>query len=154
MNRRSFVKRAPAAAGLPLLAQSGGRSSIRISLTSVLVDDQDKALKFYTEILGFVKKHDFPLGEFKWLTVVSAREPNGTQLLLEPSNNPATQTFKQALKAQGIPIATFQVDDVQEEYERLLKLGVVFRTKPAKRGASTAAVLDDTCGNFILLFQV
>jgi catechol 2,3-dioxygenase-like lactoylglutathione lyase family enzyme len=154
MNRRSFVKKAPAAAGLPLLAQSNGPSSIRITLSSVLVDDQDKALKFYTEILGFVKKHDFPLGEFKWLTVVSAREPNGTQLLLEPGNNPATQTFKKALKEQGIPIAAFQVDDLQQEYERLLKLGVVFRTKPAKRGGSTAAVLDDTCGNFIQHFQV
>ena len=127
---------------------------MKIKLTSVFVDDQDKALKFYTESLGFVKKLDIPLGEFKWLTVVSPEEPDGVQLLLEPSDNPATQTFKKALVEQGIPLTTFFVDDIQSEYERLTGLGVKFTIPPTAMGPTTMAVFDDTCGNFIQLNQI
>jgi len=127
---------------------------MRIKLTSVYVDDQDKALKFYTEVLGFVKKRDIPVGEFKFLTVVSPEEPDGTELLLEPSENPAAQVFKKALVEQGIPLATFFVDDIQKEYERMKKLGVKFVMEPTPMGPTTAAVFDDTCGNFIQLNQV
>jgi len=127
---------------------------MKIKLTSVFVDDQDKALKFYTESLGFVKKLDIPLGEFKWLTVVSPEEPDGVQLLLEPSDNPATQTFKKALVEQGIPLTTFFVDDIRSEYERLTGLGVKFTMPPTVMGPTTMAVLDDTCGNFIQLNQL
>jgi len=127
---------------------------MKIKLTSVFVDDQDKALKFYTESLGFVKKLDIPLGEFKWLTVVSPEEPDGVQLLLEPSDNPATQAFKKALVEQGIPLTTFFVDDIQSEYERLTGLGVKFTIPPTAMGPTTMAVFDDTCGNFIQLNQI
>jgi len=127
---------------------------MKIKLTSVFVDDQDKALKFYTESLGFVKKLEIPLGEFKWLTVVSPEEPDGVQLLLEPSDNPATQTFKKALVEQGIPLTTFFVDDIQSEYERLTGLGVKFTIPPTAMGPTTMAVFDDTCGNFIQLNQL
>ena len=127
---------------------------MKIKLTSVFVENQDKALKFYTESLGFVKKLDIPLGEFKWLTVVSPEEPDGVQLLLEPSDNPATQTFKKALVEQGIPLTTFFVDDIQSEYERLTGLGVKFTMPPTVMGPTTMAVLDDTCGNFIQLNQL
>ncbi len=127
---------------------------MKIKLTSVLVDDQDKALQFYTEVLGFVKKHDIPVGEFKFLTVVSPEEPNGTELLLEPDDNQAAKTFKKALFEQGIPLATFFVDDVQKEYERMKTLGVRFRMEPTPMGPTIAAVFDDTCGNYIQLNQV
>ena len=127
---------------------------MKIKLTSVFVDDQDKALKFYTESLGFVKKLEIPLGEFKWLTVVSPEEPDGVQLLLEPSDNPATQAFKKALVEQGIPLTTFFVDDIQSEYERLTGLGVKFTMPPTAMGPTTMAVFDDTCGNFIQLNQI
>ena len=127
---------------------------MRIKLTSVYVDDQDKALKFYTEVSGFVKKRDIPVGEFKFLTVVSPEEPDGTELLLEPSENPATQVFKKALVEQGIPLATFFVDDIQKEYERMKKRGVKFVMEPTPMGPTTAAVFDDTCGNLIQLNQV
>lgn len=126
---------------------------IRINLTSVLVDDQDKALKFYTDVLGFQKKVDVPIGEFKWLTVVSPAEPDGTQLLFEPNNNPAAQTFQQALVDQNIPLTSFAVDDIQKEYERMKNLGVVFTMPPTPMGPVTAAVLNDTCGNLIQLTQ-
>jgi catechol 2,3-dioxygenase-like lactoylglutathione lyase family enzyme len=122
---------------------------MKINLTSVLVDDQDKALKFYTDVLGFVKKSDFPVGEFKWLTVVSPEEPEGVELLLEPNNNPAAQTFQKAIFEQGIPITSFAVEDVQKEYERLKKLGVVFTVEPTNTGPVTIAILNDTCGNLI-----
>jgi predicted enzyme related to lactoylglutathione lyase len=122
---------------------------MKIKLTSVLVDDQDKALKFYTDVLGFVKKSDFPVGEFKWLTVVSPEEPDGVELLLEPNNNPVAQTFQKAIFEQGIPITSFAVEDVQKEYERLKKLGVVFTTEPTDTGPVTIAILNDTCGNLI-----
>lgn len=127
---------------------------MKIKLTSVFVDDQEKALKFYTEALGFVKKRDIPLGQFKWLTVVSSEEPDGTELLLEPNDNPAAKTFQQAIFKQGIPAASFNVEDIQKEYERMKKLGVAFSMEPTKTGPVTIAVFDDTCGNLIQLNQV
>ena len=126
---------------------------MRITLTSVFVDDQDRALRFYTEVLGFVKKTEVPLGEHKWLTVASAEEPDGVQLLLEPSDHPAVKPFKEALVSDGIPAAQFAVDDVHAEYERLRKLDVVFTQEPTSMGPVTTAVLDDTCGNLIQLAQ-
>lgn len=126
---------------------------MRIVLTQVFVDDQDKALKFYTEVLGFIKKQDFPIGEFKWLTVVSPEDPDGVELLLEPSDNPATVTFKKALFEQGIAAASFGVDDVQKDYERLKAKGVNFTMLPTSMGEVTMAVFDDTCGNLIQIAQ-
>ena len=122
---------------------------MKIKLTSVFVDNQDKALKFYTDVLGFVKKSDVPVGEFKWLTVVSPEEPNGVELLLEPNDNPAAKTFQKAIFEQGIPATSFAVADIQKEYERLKKLGVAFTTEPTDAGPVTIAVLNDTCGNLI-----
>jgi catechol 2,3-dioxygenase-like lactoylglutathione lyase family enzyme len=122
---------------------------MRIYVTSVLVDDQDKALRFYTDVLGFVKQADIPLGEYRWLTVVSPDDPEGPQLLLEPDSHPAAGPFKAALAADGIPVTSFAVDDVHAEYERLRGLGVQFTQEPADMGAVTTAVLDDTCGNLI-----
>jgi catechol 2,3-dioxygenase-like lactoylglutathione lyase family enzyme len=124
---------------------------MQIKLTSVFVDDQDKALKFYTEVLGFVKKLEFPAGKFKWLTVVSPEEPEGTQLVLEPNNayNPAAKTYQQEIFRQGIPAANFFVGDVQKEYARLKQHSVTFTKEPTKTTGSTIAVLDDTCGNLI-----
>jgi catechol 2,3-dioxygenase-like lactoylglutathione lyase family enzyme len=122
---------------------------MRINLTSVLVDDQDKALRFYTQILGFEKKVEVPLGEHRWLTVVSPEDPDGTQLVLEPDAHPAARPFKDALMNDGIPFTSFAVDDVQAEFERLRKLGVTFTQEPADLGPVTTAVLDDTCGNLI-----
>jgi catechol 2,3-dioxygenase-like lactoylglutathione lyase family enzyme len=116
-------------------------------------DDQDKALAFYTNALGFVKKQDFPVGRFRWLTVVSQADRDGVELLLEPNDNPAARTFQEALFEQGIPATTFGVDDLEREYERLQKLGVVFRTKPTRTGPVLTAVLEDTCGNLIQLAQ-
>ena len=127
---------------------------MKIKLTSVIVDDQDKALKFYTEVLGFVKKREIPLGKFKWLTVVSPEGPDDIELLLEPNENPAAQTFQKALHEQGIPLTAFFVDDIQGEYERLKKLGVAFRSGPTQAGPATVAVFDDTCGNLIQICQV
>ena len=126
---------------------------MKIRLTNVFVDGQDKALKFYTEVLGFVKKQDFPVGEFKWLTVVSPEEPDGAELLLEPSDNPATTTFKKALFEQGIAAASFAVDDIHKEYKRMKELGVEFSMEPTEMGSATVAVFDDTCGNLIQMFQ-
>jgi len=126
---------------------------MKIKLNSVLVDDQDRALKFYTEVLGFVKKQDFPVGEFKWLTVVSPEEPDGTELVLEPDENPAAKAYKKALYEQGIPFTAFAVEDIQKEYERLKKLGVVFRGETTKMGPITQAVFDDSCGNLIHIYQ-
>ncbi len=128
---------------------------MKIKLTSVSVDDQDKALKFYTEVLSFVKKADFPVGQAKWLTVVSPEEPDGPELLLEPNADyPAMKALKEALVKDGIPFIAFQVDDIQKEYERLKKLGVVFTQEPTKAGPVTQAVFDDTCGNLIQIYQV
>ena len=122
---------------------------MKIHLTSVFVDDQDKALRFYTDVLGFVKKHDVPLGTDRWLTVVSPEDPDGTELLLEPSGHPAVQPYKTALAQDGIPVASFAVDDVRAEFNRLRQLGVRFTQEPLEMGAVTTAVLDDTCGNLI-----
>ncbi|MER5897118.1 VOC family protein [Streptomyces sp. NPDC001876] len=123
---------------------------MKIHLTSVFVDDQAKALHFYTEILGFVTKHDVPLGEKdRWLTVVSPDEPGGTELLLEPAGHPAARTYRDALVEDGIPLAQFAVDDVEAEYERLRGLGVRFIQEPLNMGPVTTAVFDDTCGNLI-----
>ena len=122
---------------------------MRIYITSVLVDDQEKALRFYTDVLGFVKKTEIPLGEHRWLTVVTPEDPEGPQLLLEPDSHPAAGPFKAALAADGIPVTSFAVDDVQAEYERLRGLGVHFTQEPLDMGAVTTAVFDDTCGNLI-----
>ncbi|MER7402731.1 VOC family protein [Streptomyces sp. NPDC000070] len=124
---------------------------MRIHITSVFVDDQDKAMRFYTDVLGFVKKHDVPVGTDRWLTVVSPEDPDGTELLLEPSGHPAVQPYKTALVEDGIPAASFAVDDVQAEFERLRGLGVRFTQEPVEMGSITSAVLDDTCGNLIQL---
>ncbi|MFF5437848.1 VOC family protein [Streptomyces achromogenes] len=126
---------------------------MKIHLTNVFVDDQDKALRFYTEVLGFVKKHDVPLGEDRWLTVVSPEDPHGTELLLEPSGHPAVRPYKTALVEDGIPAASFAVDDVRAEFDRLRRLGVRFTQEPLETGSVTTAVLDDTCGNLIQLVR-
>jgi catechol 2,3-dioxygenase-like lactoylglutathione lyase family enzyme len=122
---------------------------VRINLASVLVDDQDKALRFYTEVLGFRKKTEIPLGEYRWLTVASAEDPDGVELVLEPDAHPAAKVFKAALVADGIPFTSFAVQDVHVETERLRRLGVTFTQEPAQMGPVTTAVLDDTCGNLI-----
>ena len=124
---------------------------MRIELTSIFVDDQRKALAFYTDILGFVKQHDVPVGDDFWLTVVSPEHPDGPALLLEPSGHPAVTPFRKALVADGIPCAQFAVDDVQAEYDRLRALGVVFTVPPTDIGMADIAVLDDSCGNLIQL---
>jgi catechol 2,3-dioxygenase-like lactoylglutathione lyase family enzyme len=122
---------------------------VKVTLTSVLVDDQDKALAFYTDVLGFVKKTEVPLGEARWLTVVSPQQPDGPELVLEPDGHPAVRPFKEALVADGIPFTSFAVDDVRAEYERLRSLGVRFTQEPLEMGGITTAVFDDTCGNLI-----
>ena len=122
---------------------------MKINLTSVLVDDQAKALDFYTDVLGFQKKHDIPLGEHRWLTVVSPEDPDGPELVLEPDGHPAAPPFKQALVADGIPFTSFAVDDVEETFQRLTSRGVRFTQEPTQMGPVTTAVLDDTCGNLI-----
>jgi catechol 2,3-dioxygenase-like lactoylglutathione lyase family enzyme len=122
---------------------------VRINLASVLVDDQDKALRFYTEVLGFQQKYDIPMGEHRWITVVSPEESDGTELVLEPDEHPAAKPFKDALVADGIPFTSFAVEDVRAEYERLRGLGVRFTQEPTDMGPVTTAVLDDTCGNLI-----
>jgi len=122
---------------------------VRITLTSVLVDDQEKALRFYTDVLGFVKKNDVPMGEHRWLTVVSPEDPDGVELVLEPGEHPAVRPFKDALVADGIPFTSFSVADVQQEYDRLTALGVTFTQGPVAMGPVTTAVLDDTCGNLL-----
>ena len=127
---------------------------MRIKLTSVFVDDQALALKFYTKILGFEKKLDFPVGQFRWLTVVSPEEPNGAELLLEPSDNPAAKVFKKSIFEQGIAAAAFAVEDIQWEYERLIQQGVIFQMEPTDMGSHSIAVFDDSCGNLIQIYQV
>ncbi|MFJ3640090.1 VOC family protein [Streptomyces sp. NPDC090108] len=122
---------------------------MKIHLSSVFVDDQDKALRFYTDVLGFEKKHDVPLGVDRWLTVVSPEDPDGTELLLEPAGHPAVQPYRAALVKDGIPATSFAVEDVRAEYDRLRALGVRFAQEPVETGAVTTAVLDDTCGNLI-----
>lgn len=128
---------------------------MKIHLTSVFVDDQDRALRFYTEVLGFAPKLDVPLGGgARWLTVTSPDDPDGVQLLLEPSSHPAVGPYRDAIAADGIPLASFAVDDVHAEYDRLVGLGVRFTQPPLEVGPVTTAVLDDTCGNLIQIAQV
>jgi catechol 2,3-dioxygenase-like lactoylglutathione lyase family enzyme len=122
---------------------------IKINLTSVLVDDQARALAFYTDVLGFQKKNDTPVGEHRWLTVVSPADPDGPELLLEPDGHPAAKPFKEALVDDGTPFTSFAVDDVEQEFGRLRALGVRFTQEPYDAGPVTTAVLDDTCGNLI-----
>ncbi len=124
---------------------------MKIKVTKIFVDDQTKALRFYAEVLGFVKKADFSQGPYRWLTVASAEDPDGIELVLELNTNPAAKTFQEALYQQGQPAAMFSVDDVQAEHDRLKKLGVNFTMPPTKVTASTIAMLDDTCGNRIQL---
>ncbi|MCZ7440622.1 VOC family protein [Micromonospora sp. WMMC241] len=126
---------------------------MRINLTSVYVDDQEKALRFYTEVLGFRKKTDVPTGEHRWLTVVSPDAPDGVELLLEPDAHPAAKAFKEALAGDGIPLTQFAVDDVAAEHERLRGLGVLFTQEPVDMGPVATAVFDDTCGNLIQIAQ-
>ena len=118
-------------------------------MTSIYVDDQEKALRFYTDVLGFVKKADFTQGPFRWLTVASAEEPDGTELQLAPHDNPAARAYQQAMFEQGQPAAMFYVDDVQREYDRMKPLGAEFTMPPTKVTGSTIAMLTDTCGNLI-----
>jgi catechol 2,3-dioxygenase-like lactoylglutathione lyase family enzyme len=127
---------------------------MKINITSVLVDDQDKALAFYTSVLGFVKKTEVPLGEARWLTVVSPEDPEGPELLLEPDAHPAARPFKEALVADGIPFTSFAVKDVKKEFARLSGLGVQFTQAPVEMGTVTTAVLDDTCGNLIQIAEM
>jgi catechol 2,3-dioxygenase-like lactoylglutathione lyase family enzyme len=127
---------------------------MRIYVTSVFVDDQKKALDFYTNTLGFTKKTDIDLGGASWLTVVSPEQPDGTELLLEPSGHPAVKPYKDALVEDGIPATSFAVDDVQAEFDRLQSNGVRFTQEPTDMGGVTTAVFDDTCGNLIQIVQL
>ncbi|KIC20057.1 VOC family protein [Leisingera sp. ANG-Vp] len=127
---------------------------MKIYVTSVFVDDQDKAEKFYTEVLGFTVKHNIPLGDFRWLTVVSKEDPEGTELLLEPSDHPAVGPYKEAIVADGIAAHSFQVQDLDAEWKKLTGRGVTFVTEPMDAGAVHMAVFDDTCGNLIQLIQM
>lgn len=127
---------------------------MKIKLNNVIVEDQERALKFYTEILGFVKKTDFPVGDYKWLTVVSPDDTEGTELFLEPNENPAAKIYQEKLFEQGIPLTSFAVEDIQGEYDRLVDLGVEFKMVPTDIGTATVTVFDDTCGNLIQLYQV
>jgi catechol 2,3-dioxygenase-like lactoylglutathione lyase family enzyme len=127
---------------------------VRIYVTSVFVDDQEAALEFYTDVLGFVKKTDVPAGEARWLTVVSPNEPEGVELLLEPSGHPAVGPYRAALAEDGIPVTSFAVDDIHGEFERLRARGVVFVQDPVSMGPVTTAVFDDTCGNLIQIVQL
>jgi catechol 2,3-dioxygenase-like lactoylglutathione lyase family enzyme len=127
---------------------------VKIYVTSVLVDDQEKALQFYTNVLGFVKKNDIPVGEARWLTVVSPENAEGPELLLEPDGHPAAGPFKEALAADGIPVTSFAVDDVDAEFQRLRGLGVQFTQEPLEMAGVTTAVFDDTCGNLIQIAKV
>ena len=126
---------------------------MRIKLTSVMVEDQDKALTFYTDVLGFNKKHEIPVGQYKWITVVSPEGPGDVELTLEPNANPAAKAFQEAMFAQGIPLAAFEVGDIAAEYARLRTAGVAFTREPTPMGPVTIAVFSDTCGNLIQIYQ-
>jgi catechol 2,3-dioxygenase-like lactoylglutathione lyase family enzyme len=126
---------------------------MRIKLTSIIVDNQDKALKFYTGIFGFVKKHEIPVGEYRWLTVVSPEAPEDVELSLEPNANPAGKVFQEALFKQGIPAAAFEVGDLEKEFRRLKENDVAFTQGPTRMGPVTIAICSDTCGNLIQLYQ-
>ena len=127
---------------------------MKIKLVSVFVDDQEKALKFYTGVLGFVKKRDVPVGKFRWLTVVSREEPDGAELLLEPNDSPAAKTYQKSIFKQRIPAAAFASDDIRKECERMKTQGVVFTMEPRETKGAATAIFDDTCGNLIQLYQV
>lgn len=127
---------------------------MRIIVSSIFVEDQDKALEFYTKTLGFVKKHDVPAGEFRWITVVSPEDQEGTELLLEPNDHPAAQEYQKKIYADGIPATMFAVTDIYSEYKRLSSNGVKFTMEPTAMGNLTIAVLDDTCGNLIQIAQM
>jgi len=127
--------------------------TMKIRLTSVPVTDQQHAQEFYCGVLGFEKKHDIDLGEFRWLTVVSPEEPDAAELLLEPNAHPASKAFQEALHNDGIPIASFEVANIDAEYQRLLAAGVAFNGEPADAGGTMVAVFDDTCGNLVQLHQ-
>ena len=126
---------------------------MRIKLTSIMVDDQSKALRFYTEVLGFTKKHDIPVGEYRWITVTSPEGPDDLELALEPNANPAGKAFQDAMFSQGIPLTAFEVADIAAEFARLTAKGVAFTRKPVDAGPVTMAVFADTCGNLIQLYQ-
>lgn len=126
---------------------------MKVIFTSVFVKDQEKALAFYTEKLGFIKKHDIPLGKFKWLTVVSPEDPEGVEVLLEPNDNPVAETYQKAIYEQGIHAASFSVENIETEFKKLKELNVKFLMEPTKMGEITVAVFDDTCGNFIQIMQ-
>ncbi|WHX98426.1 VOC family protein [Neobacillus sp. DY30] len=126
---------------------------MKIVVTSLFVEDQDEALKFYTKKLGFIKKHDVPTGEYRWITLVSADEQNGTELLLEPNVHPAAKEYQKRISSEGIPATMFGVADIHEEYKRLVENGVKFTMEPTKMGNVTIAVFDDTCGNLIQIIQ-
>jgi catechol 2,3-dioxygenase-like lactoylglutathione lyase family enzyme len=126
---------------------------MRIKLTSIMVDDQDKALRFYTEVLGFRKKHDIPVGEYRWITVISPEGPDDLELVLEPNANPAGKAFQEAMFSQGIPLAAFEVTDIAGEFARLSAKRVAFTRQPTQAGPVTLAVFADTCGNLIQLYQ-
>ncbi len=126
---------------------------MRIKLTSIMVDDQEKAVRFYTDVLGFKKKHDIPVGEYRWITVTSPEGPNDLELALEPNANPAGKAFQEAMFKQGIPLAAFEVSDIAGEFARLTTKGVAFTRQPSAAGPVTIAVFADTCGNLIQLYQ-
>ena len=126
---------------------------MRIKIASIFVDDQDKALEFYTEKIGFIKKNDIPVGDYKWLTLVSSDALDGMELLLEPNVHKAAKAYQKAIFSDNIPATTLFVDDIQKEYERLIELGVEFTTEPAKMGTARIAVFNDTCGNLIQLTE-
>jgi catechol 2,3-dioxygenase-like lactoylglutathione lyase family enzyme len=136
------------------MAQASTEALLKITLASITVNDQDKALKFYTEVLGFVKKTELPMGEAKWLTVVSPEGSADIELVLEPNTHPAARTYQRAIFEDGIPATSFASADVHEDYDRLTRHGVVFRTQPTRTGPVIVAVLDDTCGNLIQIHQV
>lgn len=126
---------------------------MKIIVTSLYVDDQDKAVEFYTRKLGFVVKHDLPVGQYRWIALVSSEERDGTELILEPNDHPAAREFQRKLHADGIPVTMFGVDDTQREHQRLTELGVRFTMEPTKAGEHTIAIFDDTCGNLIQIID-
>jgi catechol 2,3-dioxygenase-like lactoylglutathione lyase family enzyme len=126
---------------------------MKIKLTSVMVDDQEKALRFYTDVLGFVKRRDFPVGEYRWISLISPEGPPDVELALEPNANPAGKAFQAAMLEQGIPVAAFEVSDIHEEFRRLKQRGVVFTIEPTQAHAITLAIFADTCGNLIQIYQ-
>ena len=127
--------------------------AIQIKLTSIMVADQAQALTFYSDVLGFEKKHDIPMGEFRWLTVTTAGDDGGLELVLEPNAHPAAQTYQRAIYDDGIPATSFACPDVAEEYQRLCDLGIEFRSEPFDAGGTTLAVFDDRCGNLVQIHQ-